>query len=78
MQRGSLIIYDDNGKIWYNSGDAEGDVLPHEYPAGLPYIETEFGQLDGKRVVSVNVVRQILIQKIYHQSLLTKSCNSNY
>lgn len=60
MQRGSLIIYDDNGKIWYNSGDAEGDVLPHEYPAGLPYIETEFGQLDGKRVVSVNVVRQIL------------------
>ena len=61
MQRGSLIIYDNNGKIWYNSGDAEGDILPHEYPAGLPYIETAFGELRNKRVLSVDVKTQTLI-----------------
>lgn len=61
MQRGSLIIYDNNGKIWYNSGDAEGDILPHEHPVGLPYIETQFGELDGKRVLSVDVETQTLI-----------------
>lgn len=54
MQRGSLIIYDNNGKIWLNTGDAEGDVLPHEIPVGLPYVITEYGQLNGKRVLFVN------------------------
>lgn len=54
MQRGSLIIYDNNGKIWYNTGDAEGNIVPHEYPSGLPYIETEFGKLKNKRLISVD------------------------
>lgn len=36
MQRGSLIIYDNTGKIFLNTGDAEGDVLPHTLPDGLP------------------------------------------
>lgn len=61
MQRGSLIIYDNNGRIWINTGDAEGDILPHEYPVGLPYIETQFGELANKRVLSVNVATQTLI-----------------
>ena len=61
MQRGSLIIYDDNGKIWLNTGDAEGDVLPHEYPDGLPYIETQFGELANKRVLSVDVATGTLV-----------------
>jgi hypothetical protein len=55
MERGSLIIYDNSGKIWYNSGDAQGDVLPHTPPVGLPYIETQYGELDGKRVIGVDV-----------------------
>jgi len=61
MQRGSLIIYDNEGKIWVNTGDAEGDVLPHTLPVGLPYIETEFGQLKGKRVLSVDVTTKTLV-----------------
>ena len=61
MQRGSLIIYDNKGKIWVNTGDAEGDVLPHTLPVGLPYIETEFGQLKGKRVLSVDVTTKTLV-----------------
>lgn len=61
MQRGSLIIYDNTGKVWVNTGDAEGDVLPHTPPVGLPYIETAFGQLDGKRVIGVDVATATLI-----------------
>lgn len=61
MQRGSLIIYDNEGKIFLNTGDAEGDVLPHTPPVGLPYIITEFGQLKNKRVLSVDVITKILV-----------------
>jgi len=61
MQRGSLIIYDNSGKIWVNTGEAEGDILPNEIPLGLPYIETQFGELNGKRLISVNVETQTLI-----------------
>lgn len=61
MQRGSIIIYDNLGKIWSNSGDAEGDILPNELPVGLPYIETQFGELNGKKAVSVDVETKTLI-----------------
>lgn len=55
MQRGSLIIYDNEGKIFMNTGDAEGDVLPHILPIGLPYILTEFGELKNKIVKGVDI-----------------------
>lgn len=62
MQRGSLIIYDNNGTIWLNTGDAEGDYLsPHEYPVGLPYIETQFGELNNKKIIRVDVSTKTLI-----------------
>lgn len=61
MKRGSLIIYDNNGKIWLNTGDAEGDVLPHTPPAGLPYIETQFGELNNKIALGVDVKTKTLI-----------------
>ncbi|EQC1536957.1 hypothetical protein [Clostridium botulinum] len=55
MQRGSLIIYDNTGKIFFNTGDAEGDVLPHTLPDGLPYIITKFGELNGKIAKGIDV-----------------------
>ncbi|MCT4597473.1 MAG: hypothetical protein N4A50_06295 [Vallitalea sp.] len=61
MERGSLIIYDMKGKIWFNSGDAQGDVLPHISPYGLPFVITEYGQLDNKKVTGVNPVTKELI-----------------
>ncbi|BDR75750.1 hypothetical protein [Clostridium tetani] len=61
MKRGSLIIYDNEGKVWVNTGDAEGDILPHTLPSGLPYIITEYGQLEGKIVKGVNVETKELI-----------------
>lgn len=55
MQRGSLIIYDNTGKIFLHTGDAEGDIVPHTLPVGLPYIETQFGELNNKRVINVDI-----------------------
>ncbi|APQ77096.1 hypothetical protein [Clostridium botulinum] len=67
MQRGSLIIYDNTGKIFLNTGDAEGDVLPHTLPDGLPYIITEFGQLKGKIAKGVNVeTKELILENILH------------
>lgn len=55
QQRGSLIIYDNEGTIWFNTGDAIGDgLLSHIPPVGIPYIITEYGYLDGKILKSVN------------------------
>ncbi|APH17756.1 hypothetical protein [Clostridium botulinum] len=67
MQRGSLIIYDNTGKIFLNTGDAEGDVLPHTLPDGLPYIITEFGELNNKIVKRIDVeTRKLITEDIPH------------
>ncbi|GMQ62352.1 hypothetical protein [Vallitalea maricola] len=55
MERGNLIIYDSKGKIWYQSGEADGDILPHVYPVGIPYIEIPYGTITNKRIVSIDV-----------------------
>lgn len=61
MERGSLIIYDNEGTVWYNSGDTIGNVLEHVTPSGLPYIITAYGQLDGKILKGINPVTKELI-----------------
>lgn len=67
MQRGSLIIYDNSGKIWVNTGDAQGDVLPYTLPNGLPYIKTKFGELEGKIVKGVDVkTKTLILENIPH------------
>lgn len=58
---GSLIIYDNNGKIWVNTGDAGGVINPYTPPEGLPYVITEYGALEGKRVIKVDVETKKLI-----------------
>lgn len=55
MQRGSLIIYDNEGRIFVNTGDAEGDISPYTLPEGIPYILTEYGDLNNKIVKGVDV-----------------------
>ncbi|KIN79742.1 hypothetical protein [Clostridium botulinum] len=55
MKRGSLIIYDNSGKIWVNTGDAEGCIPPHTPPDGLPYIITEFGEFNDKIIKGIDV-----------------------
>lgn len=55
MKRGNLIIYDLNGKIWLETGEAEGHLLPHVYPVGVPYIELPFGEMKNKIALRVEV-----------------------
>lgn len=55
MDRGNLILYDNTGKIFKETGESSGDVLPHEYPEGIPYMEVPYGSTEGKRIISVDV-----------------------
>lgn len=55
MKRGNLVIFDLSGKIWFETGEAEGAVLPHVYPMGLPYMEIPFGTMAIKRLISIDV-----------------------
>lgn len=56
MQRGNLIIYDTTGKIFSQTGVAEGSSLPpHVYPEGIPFIEIPPEIMIQKRVLSIDV-----------------------
>ncbi len=55
MQRGNLVIYDLEGRVFSQTGEAEGDVLPHVYPVGIPYVEIPFGTMAIKRLVGIDV-----------------------
>jgi hypothetical protein len=55
MQLGNLIIYDAKGKIWYQSGEAEGDILEHIPPDGLPYKILPFGTINTHRVDHIDI-----------------------
>lgn len=46
MQRGNLIVYDTTGRIFSQTGEADGEVLPHVYPVGIPWIEIPYGEID--------------------------------
>jgi hypothetical protein len=59
MQRGNLVIYDTTGKIFSQSGEIDGDVLPHEYPKGIPYIEIPFGTMAIKKLISIDVSKEV-------------------
>ncbi len=55
MQRGNLVIYDLNGKVWSQTGEAEGDIIPHDYPVGIPYMEIPYGIMNTKRLIEIDV-----------------------
>lgn len=56
MQKGSVIIYDDEGMIFCVMGEEEGEtVIPHKIPKGVNYIEKEFGYLQNNFLISVDV-----------------------
>lgn len=90
MKRGSLIVYDLNGEIWFNSGDADGDVPSHVPPKGLPYIITEYGEYSGNYPIRVDVTKtphqlvlkpiektneQLRIEELENQLLLNENSN---
>lgn len=55
MQRGNLVIYDLEGTIISQTGEAEGNLLPHTYPVGIPYIELPFGTMDYNNQMLIKI-----------------------
>lgn len=58
MQRGNLVTYDMAGVIYSQTGEAEGNVLPHVYPVGIPYLEISFGTMATKRLVRIDTTTE--------------------
>lgn len=54
MERGNLVIYDLAGTIISQSGEATGDLLPHSYPVGVPYMEIPYGTMNKKILVKID------------------------
>lgn len=73
MKRGNLVIYDVNGKIFSQTGEAEGDVLPHEYPVGIPYIEIPFGTMATKRLTHIDVSDPLIHRPVFEEIALPKT-----
>lgn len=56
-KRGNLIVYDLEGMIVSQTGEASGTLLPHVYPVGIPYLELPFGDMKyaSQRLVRIDV-----------------------
>ncbi|EGT3815744.1 TPA: hypothetical protein OXB05_002685 [Clostridioides difficile] len=58
MNRGNRIIYNQDGKILLQTGEAKGDILEHDTITELNFIDLEFGSIDYSKqyIESINPV----------------------
>ena len=58
MNRGNRIIYNQDGKILLQTGEATGDILEHDTITELNFIDLEFGSIDYSKqyIESINPV----------------------
>ncbi|CZR99135.1 hypothetical protein CDFC105_70468 [Clostridioides difficile] len=58
MNRGNRIIYNQDGKIMFQTGEATGDVSEHDTITELHYLDIEFGSIDYSKqyIESINPV----------------------
>ncbi len=58
MNRGNRIIYNQDGKILLQTGEATGDVLEHDTITELHYLDVEYGSIDYSKqyIESINPV----------------------
>ncbi len=57
MNRANRIICDQTGKILLQTGEATGDVLPHDEITELHCIDVLYGSIDytRNRVIGINI-----------------------
>ncbi|MCC0638554.1 hypothetical protein [Clostridioides sp. ES-S-0001-02] len=57
MNRANRIIYNQNGKILLQTGEATGDILEHDTITELHYIDVEYGSIDytRNRITGINI-----------------------
>ncbi|MCZ6390771.1 hypothetical protein O6A81_19105 [Clostridioides difficile] len=65
MKRGTRIIYDQSGKIWFIQTDTEGTELTWSEITELHYLDLEFGSIDYSKqyIESINPVTKELVIK---------------
>ncbi|EQJ93929.1 TPA: hypothetical protein KOB80_003228 [Clostridioides difficile] len=65
MNRANRIIYDQTGKILLQTGEATGDVLPHDSITELSFLDVEYGSIDYSKqyIESINSTTKELILK---------------
>ncbi|HBF8685712.1 TPA: hypothetical protein KO123_002426 [Clostridioides difficile] len=57
MNRANRIIYNQDGKILLQTGEATGDILEHDTIKELHYIDIEYGSIDytRNRIIGINI-----------------------
>lgn len=65
MNRNNRIIYNQDGKIIFQTGEATGDVSEHDTITELHYLDVEFGSIDYSKlyIESINPITKELIIK---------------
>ncbi|HBF7486003.1 TPA: hypothetical protein KOX10_002815 [Clostridioides difficile] len=65
MERGNRIIYNQDGKIIFQTGEAIGDILAHDVITKLNYLDIEFGSIDYSKqyIESINPITKELVIK---------------
>lgn len=65
MERCNRIIYNQDGKILLQTGEAIGDVSEHDTITELHYLDIEFGSIDYSKqyIESINPTTKELILK---------------
>ncbi|MCC0646598.1 MULTISPECIES: hypothetical protein [unclassified Clostridioides] len=61
------VIYDQTGKIIFETGESCGDVLPHNKITELHYIDIPYGSIDyiKNRITSINIeTKQPILEEI--------------
>ncbi|PBF76332.1 hypothetical protein [Clostridioides difficile] len=61
------VIYDQTGKIIFETGESCGDVLPHNKITELHYIDIPYGSIDyiKNRIVGINIeTKQPILEEI--------------
>lgn len=58
MDRENRVIYNQDGKIIFQTGEATGNVLEHDAITELHYLDVEFGSIDYSKqyIESINPV----------------------
>ncbi|HHY0047702.1 TPA: hypothetical protein ACVT6Z_001287 [Clostridioides difficile] len=67
MEVGKLIIYDNKGKILFQSGEGKGDLIPYDKNMKVDWLEIKYNSIDYSRyrIVSINVeTREPILEEI--------------
>ncbi|ENZ9550537.1 hypothetical protein KLM98_02250 [Clostridioides difficile] len=67
MNRGNRIIYNQDGKIIFQTGEATGDVSEHDTITELYYVDVEYGSIDytKNRITGINIeTKQPILEEI--------------